>query len=177
MGASPPVPGGPEGFEAVAADWLVWARTEGHDDYWLFRDAFFSLVPPPRGRTLEVGCGEGRVSRDLAARGHAITAVDASPTLLAAAAAAHPEGEYRVAAAERLPFPDGAFHLVVAHNVLMDVDDMPAAVAEAARVLAPGGRLCVAVTHPLADAGRWAGPAAGAPFVIDGSYLAAASST
>ena len=99
--------------------------------------------------------------------------MDASPTLLAAAAAAHPEGRYLVAAADRLPFPDGAFDLVVAHNVLMDVDDMPAAVAEAARVLAPGGRLCVAVTHPLADAGRWAGSAADAPFVIHGSYLAA----
>jgi SAM-dependent methyltransferase len=173
MGASAPVPGGPEGFEAVAAEWLAWARTEGHDDYWLFREAFFSIVPPPGSRTLEVGCGEGRVSRDLAARGHAVTAVDASPTLLRAAAAAHPEGEYVLARAERLPFPDAAFDLVVAHNVLMDVDDMPAAVAEAARVLAPGGRLCVAVTHPLADAGRWAGSAPDAPFVVHGSYLAA----
>ena len=173
MDARPPAPGGPEGFEAVAAEWLAWARTEGHDDYWLFREAFFSIVPPAGVRTLEVGCGEGRVSRDLAARGHAVTAVDASPTLLRAAAAAHPEGRYLVAAADRLPFADGAFDLVVTHNVLMDVDDMPAAVMEAARVLVPGGHLCVAVTHPLADAGRWAGSAADAPFVIHGSYLAA----
>jgi hypothetical protein len=53
----------------------------------------------------------------------------------------------------------------------MDVEDMPAAMAEAARVLVAGGRLCVGVTYPLADAGRWAGTAGDAPFVIAGSYL------
>src|SRR4051795_7755807 len=40
-------------------------------------------------------------------------------------------------------------------NSLMDVADMPAAVREAARVLAPGGHLCACVTHPTADAGTW----------------------
>ena len=63
------------------------------------------------------------------------------------------------------------FDLVVAYNVLMDVDDMPRAVAQIARVLRAGGRLCACVTHPLADAGAWQGRAADAPFVIDGSYL------
>jgi hypothetical protein len=53
----------------------------------------------------------------------------------------------------------------------MDVDDMPAAVAEAARVLAPGRPLCVCVTHPTADAGRFESKEPDAPFVIQGSYL------
>jgi hypothetical protein len=44
-------------------------------------------------------------------------------------------------------------------------------VREAARVLKPGSRFCVCVTHPLADAGRFAGDEADAPFVIEGSYL------
>jgi len=42
---------------------------------------------------------------------------------------------------ERLPFADGAFDVVVAADVLEHVPDLPAAVAELARVLAPGGRL------------------------------------
>src|SRR4029453_9490365 len=52
-----------------------------------------------------------------------------------------------------------------------DVDDMPAAVAEAARVLEPGRPLCVCVTHPIADAGRFQSTEPDAPFVIAGSYL------
>ena len=143
------------GFEERAQGWLDWARTPDHDPYWRYRDAFFALVPEPGAATLEVGCGEGRVARDLVARGHRVTGLDASPTLLRAAAEADPDSRYVEAAAEALPFEDGAFDLVVAYNSLMDVADMPAAVGEAARVLAPGGRLCACVTHPLPDAGSW----------------------
>jgi SAM-dependent methyltransferase len=143
------------GFEDRAQGWLAWARTPGHDAYWIYRDAFFALVPAPADATLEVGCGEGRVTRDLNERGHEMTALDASPTLLRAAADADPAGTYVLGLAEDLPFADAAFELVVAYNSLMDVADMPAAVKEAARVLAPGGHLCACVTHPMADAGTW----------------------
>jgi len=158
-------------WEAQAQNWLAWARTPGHDVYWHYRAAFFALVPPPGRATLEVGCGEGRVARDLAARGHRVTGVDASPTLLDAAAAADPAGRYLLADAAELPFDDASFDLVVAYNSLMDVQDMPGAVREAARVLRPDGRLCACVTHPLADAGTFAGSHADAPFVIEASYL------
>jgi SAM-dependent methyltransferase len=149
--------GANQGWESRAAQWLAWARTPGHDAYWHYRDAFFELLPPAGGRVLEVGCGEGRVTRDLQARGHVVTALDASPTLVAAAAERDPDGDYRVADAEALPFADAAFDLAVAYNVLMDVADMPRAVAEIGRVLAPGGCLCACVTHPVADAGQWEG--------------------
>jgi SAM-dependent methyltransferase len=133
--------------------------------------AFFALVPPAGSATLEIGCGEGRVARDLAARGHRVTGVDAAPTLLRAAAAAHAGGRYLVADAANLPFEDSAFDLVVAYSSLMDVQDMPGAIRETARVLQPHGHLCVCVTHPLADAGRFATRQGDAPFVIQGSYL------
>jgi SAM-dependent methyltransferase len=157
------------GWESRAEQWLAWTRTPGFDAYWSYRDAFFDLVPPPDGRTLEVGCGEGRVTRDLAARGHAVTALDASPTLLGAAAELDPGGEYVLGTAEALPFAGSTFALVVAYNVLMDVAEMPAAVGEAARVLVPGGAFCACVTHPFAEAGTWADDA----FVVDGAYLGA----
>jgi SAM-dependent methyltransferase len=143
----------------------------GHDAYWYYRDAFFALVPSASATALEVGCGEGRVARDLAARGHRVTAIDAAPTLLRAAAAAHPEGRYVLADAAALPFADASFDLVVAYNSLMDVQDMPGAVREAARVLRADGQLCVCVTQPFADAGRFTSSDADAPFVIEGSYL------
>ena len=156
-------------WEWQADDWARWARTPGHDAYWLFRDLFFDAIVPTPGRlTLEVGCGEGRVARDLAQRGHTVVALDASPTLTAMAAAADPGGRYVVGDAAALPFGDGCFDTVVAYNSLMDVADMPASVQEASRVLEPGGRLCVCVTHPTADAGKFQSKQPDAPLVIPG---------
>jgi SAM-dependent methyltransferase len=161
-----------EGWEREAENWVRWTRTSGHDAYWHYRAPFFDqIVPAPGRQTLEMGCGEGRVARDLARHGHTVTAVDASPTLLRYAREADPAGRYLVADAAALPFPDGAFDLVVAYNALMDIADMAGAVREAARVLEPGGRFCICVTHPLNDAGGFAGREQDAPFMIRGAYL------
>lgn len=160
-----------EDWEREAARWIAWARTPGHDAYYLYRDAFFELVPGPGRATLEIGCGEGRVARDLAARDHRVTGLDAAPSMVRAARLADPHGEYVVGDAARLPFADGSFDLVVAYNSLMDVDDMPATVREAARVLEPGGRLCACVLHPMTDAGQFTERTAEAQFQITGSYL------
>ena len=78
------------GFEDRADDWIRFARAEGHDAYWAYRDAFFELLPPPPARALEVGCGEGRVARDLHARGYEVTGLDVAPTLVEAARDADP---------------------------------------------------------------------------------------
>jgi SAM-dependent methyltransferase len=142
-------------FEDRAGEWIKWARTPDFDAYWYYRDAFFTLLPPPGGPVLEIGCGEGRVTRDLTARGYSVTAIDASPTLVKAAAEQDPAGRYSVADAGALPFVGDSYALVVAYNSLMDVDDMPRAVGEAARVLEPGGTLCACVTHPIPDAGEF----------------------
>lgn len=159
-------------WEAEAADWIAWARTPGHDAYWDYSPRFFEwIVPRPAGWTLEIGCGEGRVARDLSSRGHRVVAVDPAPSLVAAARAADPRGRYVRADGAHLPFAEGIFETVVAYNSLMDVDDMPATVAEAARVLVPGGWLCVCVTHPMNGPGSFDGPEVDSPFAIAGSYL------
>lgn len=159
-------------WEEHATEFVAWARKPGHDSYWLFhRDQFLELVPPPGRRTLDLGCGEGRLSRDLTAIGHDVVGVDLSPTMLAAAKEADPDLETRLADAAQLPFEDGSFDLVVAFMSLQDMDDPDAAIGEAARVLETGGRLCLAVVHPLASAGQFDGDDATSAFVIDGSYL------
>jgi SAM-dependent methyltransferase len=159
-------------WEPEARNWIDWVRTPGHDAYWYYRDTFFDDIVPPAGRaTLEVGCGEGRVARDLAARGHAVTAIDSAPTLIAAAQEADPTGTYIITDAAALPFGTSEFDLVVAYNSLMDVDDMPGAVREAARVLEPGGRFCICVTHPFMDAGAFESRAPDARFIVEGSYM------
>jgi SAM-dependent methyltransferase len=160
-----------EHWEKESGNWAAWARRPEFDAYWQYSSAFFELVPPPANRTLEVGCGEGRVSRDLAARGHQVTAVDASPTLIRLARGADPNGAYLQSDAAALPFAAGSFDLVVFYNSLMDFDDMEGGVREAARVLRPGGTLCACVTHPMADAGQFASHEPDSQFVIEGSYL------
>ena len=135
-------------------------RKPNHDSYWKYRDDFFALVPKPGKATLDAGCGEGRVSRDLAARGHTVTGI-------AAAQEADPTGTYLRADAADLPFPDDSFDLVVAYNTLMDVADLPGVVREAARVLTPGGRMCVSITHPITNTGTWRDNT----FVLDRSYF------
>jgi SAM-dependent methyltransferase len=155
-----------------AGEFIAWARTPGHDSYWFFhRDLFFELLPPPGRRTLDLGCGEGRVARDLIAAGHSVVGVDAAPAMVEAARAADPGFEVHLADAASLPFDDGAFDLVVAFMSLQDVDDYERAIRESARVLEPGGRICLAIVHPLNSAGAFDGPDAESPFVIDGSYL------
>jgi len=159
-------------WEEHAAEFISWAREPGFDSYWRFhRDQFLELVPPPRKRTLDLGCGEGRLSRDLKALGHTLVAVDASPTMLGAVREADSELEAHLADAAALPFDDGAFDLVVAFMSLQDMDDLRGAVREAGRVLEPSGRLCVAVVHPINSAGHFGGDDPLSPFVIEGSYL------
>lgn len=160
-----------EHWEKESENWAAWARRPDFDAYWKYSPAFFELVPPPANRTLEVGCGEGRVSRDLAARGHNVTAVDASPTLIRLAHDADPKSAYLQSDAAALPFAAGSFDLVVFYNSLMDVDDMEGSVREAARALRHGGVLCACITHPMADAGHFASREPDSHFVIEGGYL------
>jgi ubiquinone/menaquinone biosynthesis C-methylase UbiE len=145
----------PEGeWEPDAENWLSWARTPGFDAYWYFRDAFLDAVlPPPGRRTLEIGCGEGRVARDLVARGHTVVAVDTAATLVRHAVEADPAAAYAVSDGAALPFPGRSFDVVVAYNALQVVGDMARTVAEAARVLTPGGALCACIAHPVTDLG------------------------
>ncbi|MEX0674772.1 MAG: class I SAM-dependent methyltransferase [Gaiellaceae bacterium] len=153
-------------WEEHARAWIAWARMPGHDSYWRFhRDAFLELLPPPGRRTLDLGCGEGRLARDLAAAGYRVTGVDASPTLVAAAREADPGFDVQMADAAALPFADGAFDLVVAFMTLQDVGDLAGALRECARVLEPEGRVCLAIVHPLNSAGTFARDGDDAPFL------------
>jgi SAM-dependent methyltransferase len=92
--------------------------------------------------------------------------------MIAAAREADPDGEYVVADVADLPFVPGVADLAIAFMSLMDMDDMPRAVHEIGRVLAPGGRFVAAVVHPVNSAGEFV-PRDGdenAPYRIE-SYL------
>ena len=96
------------------------------------------------GSVLDVGCGEGRFCRMMAARGITCVGVDPTVPLLDAARAADPSGDYREARAEALPLPDAGFDMVVSYLTLIDIEGMDAALSEMVRALRPGGHLLIA---------------------------------
>jgi SAM-dependent methyltransferase len=102
-------------------------------------------------RVLDVGCGDGSVTEDVAAlRTGPLVAVDVNPLMVERARRRLARFEHvtvEQADAVRLPFEAGAFDLVVCHLTLMWVADAAKAVREMARVVRPGG-LVVAVMEP-----------------------------
>jgi ubiquinone/menaquinone biosynthesis C-methylase UbiE len=108
----------------------------------------FELLGSVAGKTLlDVGCGDGALASELVRRGAIVTGLDADPAMIAAARRRSEiegtqlhlvEGQ-----AERLPFDDAAFDLVVVVTVLCFVRDVGQAFIEMTRVLKPGGRLVI----------------------------------
>ena len=102
----------------------------------------------PAEAFLDAGCGDGRYLAALAADLPPRTAgVDISDRILETAQRNAPSAELRRANLEALPFPDGAFDLVLCTQVIEHVLDAPAAVCELARVLRPGGSLVISTDH------------------------------
>jgi ubiquinone/menaquinone biosynthesis C-methylase UbiE len=122
------------------------------------------LLGPPHGRqVLDLACGHGRVTRDLARRGATATGVDLSGALLAKArAVADPPGIRYVHAdaAEAPDLADASFDAVVCNFGLADIDDLSGALATTRRVLRPGGAFVFSILHPCfagsaAVSGTW----------------------
>ena len=90
-------------------------------------------------RVLDVGCGPGQLTAELASRGAAVAAVDPSQAFVAACAGAVPEADVRAGSADALPWADATFDAVLSQLVLNFVPDPDAAVRELARVTRPGG--------------------------------------
>jgi SAM-dependent methyltransferase len=159
-----------EHWARVAKQWIAWARSPEHDAYWSYRKTLLAFIGNGAGKALDVGCGEGRVSRDLKSLGYHVTATDTVAEMVDAARQADSADEYAVSDATSLGFEDGTFDLVVAYNVLMDVEDVPRSVREMRRVMRPDGTLLVSLVHPFRDRGRFAGDAPDAPFIVSGTY-------
>jgi SAM-dependent methyltransferase/alkylhydroperoxidase family enzyme len=106
-------------------------------------------------RLLDMACGSGLALELATVRGAACAGIDASPRLLAVARDRNPEADLRVGDMNALPWDDASFDVVTSFRGIWGTT--PTAVAEALRVLVPGGRLGITVWgHIKASPGAWA---------------------
>jgi SAM-dependent methyltransferase len=119
----------------------------------------------PGERVLDVGSGAGTdslIAAQMVGRQGRVTGIDMTPEMLAKARAAAGEMgaanvEFVEAEAEKLPFPEHHFDVVISNGVIDLIPDKDAVFAELSRVLAPGGRLQIAdvtIQSPVSEEGR-----------------------
>lgn len=119
---------------------IVDARPDGL----ALRRRTYELLGARQGFTVaDIGCGPGTAAAELAQLGAVSSGVDSDPAMLATARARWPGIPFTHADALQLPYADGALDGYRAEKLYHMLPDPPAAVAEARRVLAPGGRACL----------------------------------
>lgn len=144
-------------WNAAAEAWTALTRA-GFDIYrdGLNTPAFFSTLPAIEGLNgIDIGCGEGHNTRLLGRKGANMQAIDISEIFIGHAKTAEEKEPlgigYQVSSATALPFEDEQFDFATSFMCLMDIPDPEKALAEAYRVLKPGGFLQFSITHPCFD--------------------------
>ena len=100
-------------------------------------------------KILDIGCGEGQVTRALPSQPSRVVGVDPSWRQVAKALERSTGESYAQASAASLPFQTGVFDAAVACLVFEHITEMSASIAEVARILKPGGRFVFLLNHPL----------------------------
>ncbi|TPE59084.1 metalloregulator ArsR/SmtB family transcription factor [Sandaracinobacter neustonicus] len=143
-------------FEANAGEWDLLRRLGGQDA--AVEAALVAAAGPNVGRLLDIGTGTGRVLELLAGQTESATGIDRSPEMLRLARGklagrGNQSAELRQSDMGALPFADASFETVTLHHVLHFADEPAAVIAEAARLVVPGGRLLVAdyAAHELEE--------------------------
>lgn len=128
------------------ADWYdAWAHSDGATAMAAARATLEELIPPGIGLAVDLGCGTGLHADVVRRRGYTVVGVDVSADQLRLA-----RSRLSVVRADgcALPLPDGVTQLVVSVLTHTDAEDYRAVVAEAVRVLAPGGCFVHVGVHP-----------------------------
>jgi len=147
------------------SNWSSMARwydeQQGEDgDLWhraLIDPALLRVIGDVGGlRLLDLGCGNGYLSRRFARMGAQVIGIDASAPIIECAQLrerANPVGiEYHVGDAARLHMIDNAsIDVGVSNMALMDIEDAAGAIIEVGRVVRPGGRFAASLSHPCFD--------------------------
>ncbi len=132
------------------ADWWIEGFTEGVDAE--YEEQILPLAASELGNArtiLDIGCGDGQISRMMAAVGAQVVGIDPTWNQIRVAHDRSGGADYLRATASEMPFADAAFDAAVACLVFEHIDAVDAAIEEVARVIKPGGRFCFFLNHPL----------------------------
>ena len=138
-----------DGLWETHAQWWIDGFTEGADPEYV--EQILPLAARELegfARVLDVGCGDGQVSRLVAGLGGEVIGIDPTWNCISVAAG-RGQASFAQAGAGALPFRSGQFDAVVACLVFEHIREVDAAIAEVARVLRPGGRFAFFLNHPL----------------------------
>ena len=132
------------------ADWWIQGFTDGADPE--YTEQILPLAASEMAgyaKVVDIGCGDGQISRMLAEAGSQVVGVDPTWNQIAVAQQRSGGPGYARAGAGALPFASGSCDGAVACLVFEHIDDLDQAISEVARVLRPGGRFSFFLNHPL----------------------------
>ena len=119
-------------------------------------DALLDAVGVRRGmRVLDIACGTGVVAAEAVRRGAEVAGLDFSPEMLVQATRLHRGVEFHEGDAEQLPFEDDSFDIAVSNFGIHHCERPQQAIAQAHRVLRPGGRLGFTLWVKPQDNAAW----------------------
>ena len=155
------------GSAAMQGDlWSARARDYAELQEIQFRPLYESVLQRPEvataGASLDVGCGPGLAAQVFAQKITNVSGIDASAAFIAIASQRLPGRDFRVGEMETLPHADASFDVVTGFNAFQYAASPRNALAEARRVLRPGGTIVIAtwgllrIAKPPATSRRWA---------------------
>jgi trans-aconitate methyltransferase len=130
----------PQATQKIATEWNANLYDAKHDFVWKYGSEVVSLLAPQPGeRILDLGCGTGHLTSQIADSGAQVVGVDRSPEMIAAARKAFPNLKFEMTDARKLPF-DTEFDAVFSNATLHWIREPELVIKSVWNALRPGGR-------------------------------------